>query len=122
MSLNFCFIVLGDSDQSELTTASPMLMYKLQNQLPKLLKHSVLQSPSIRDLIYESGCLSEEEVANSEAARDTQRSQYITAVLQSKNMTTFRGLIQFLVDRKDQEASEKLLLVFSDGLSKGNMH
>ena len=114
-----CYIALGDSDLSELTTASPTLMHKLQNQLTKLLKHGVLQSPSIRDLIYESGCLSEEEVTNSEAAKDTQRSQYITAVLQSKNLTTFRGLIQFLVDRKDQEAAEKLLRVFSDGLSKG---
>ena len=78
-----------------------------------------MQSQSVRDLLYESGCLSEEEISNSEAAKDTQRSQYITAVLQSKNMATFRALIQFLVGRKDQEASEKLLLIFSDGLSKG---
>ena len=94
-------------------------MYKLQNKLPKLLTHTVIQSPSVKELIYESGCLSDEEMANSEAAKNTQQSQYITAVLQSKNMATFRSLLQFLVSRKDQDAAQKLLLIFSDGLSKG---
>ena len=81
-----------------------------------------MQLQSVKDLLYESGCLSE-EIANSEAAaKDTQQSQYITAVLQSKNLTTLRELIQFLVSRKEQEALEKLLLmIFSDGLSKGSL-
>ena len=96
-------------------------MYKLQNKLTKLLTHNVIKSPSVKELLYESGCLSEEEIANSEAAKDGQQSQYITAVLQSKNLATFRNLLQFLVSRKDQEASQKLLLVFSDGLSKGEI-
>ena len=110
---------IGDSDLSELTTANSTLMYKLQNKLPKLLTHTVIQSPLVKELIYESGCLSNEEMAKSEAAKNTQQSQYITAVLQSKNMATFRSLLQFLVSRKDQDAAQKLLLIFSDGLSKG---
>ena len=110
---------IDDSDLSELTTANSTLMHKLQNKLPKLLTHNVIQSPSVKELIYESGCLSNEEMANSEAAKNTQQSQYITAVLQSKNMATFRSLLQFLVSRKDQDAAQKLLLIFSDGLSKG---
>ena len=114
-----CYTTPADADLSELTTANPTLMYKLQNKLSKLLTHNVMQSPSVKDLLYESGCLSEEEIANSEAAKGTQQSQYITAVLQSKNLTAFRELIQFLVNRKEQEAAKKLLLIFSDGLSKG---
>ena len=94
-------------------------MYKLQNKVSKLLTHNVIQSSSVKELIYESGCLSKEEMTNSEAAKDTQQSQYITAVLQSKNLATFRSLLQFLVSRKDQDAAQKLLLIFSDGLSKG---
>ena len=114
------YTTLADADLSELTTASPTLMYKLQNKLSKLLTHNIMQSQSVKDLLYESGCLSEEEITNSEAAaKDTQQSQYITAVLQSKSLATLRELIQFLVSRKEQEASEKLLLIFSDGLSKG---
>ena len=114
-----CYTTPADADLSELTTANPTLMYKLQNKLSKLLTHNVMQSPSVKDLLYESGCLSEEEIANSEAAKGTQQSQYITAVLQSKNLATFRELIQFLINRKEQEAAKKLLLIFSDGLSKG---
>ena len=119
--VSVCYVILlvADADLSELTTANPTLMYKLQNKLSKLLTHNVMQSPSVKDLLYESGCLSDEEIANSEATKDTQQSQYITAVLQSKNLATIRELIQFLVSRKEQEASEKLLLIFSDGLSKG---
>ena len=104
---------------SELTTANSTLMYKLQNKISKLLTHNVIQSPSVKEILYESGCLTEEEIANSEASKDTQQSQYITAVLQSKNLATFRDLLEFLVSRKDQVASQKLLLIFSDGLSKG---
>ena len=108
-----------DSDLSELTTANSTLMYKLQNKLSKLLTRNVIQLPSVKEILYESGCLTEEEIANSEASKDTQQSQYITAVLQSKNLATFRNLLEFLVSRKDQDASQKLLLIFSDGLSKG---
>ena len=104
---------------SELTTANSTLMYKLQNKISKLLTHNVIQSPSVKEILYESGCLTEEEIANSEASKDTQQSQYITAVLQSKNLATFRNLLEFLVSRKDQDAAQKLLLIFSDGLSKG---
>ena len=104
-----CYTTPADANLSELTTASPTLMYKLQNKLSKLLTHNVMQSPSVKDLLYESSCLSEEEIANSEAAKGIQQSQYITAVLQSKNLATFRELIQFLVNRKKQEAAEKLL-------------
>ena len=118
-SLSITSYTLGDSDLSELATANSTLMYKLQNKVSKLLTHNVIQSPSVKELIYESGCLSKEEIANSEAAKDTQQSQYITAVLQSKNLATFRNLLQFLVSRKDQDAAQKLLLIFSDGLSKG---
>ena len=117
--IHYIIYSIDDSDLSELTTANSTLMYKLQNKLPKLLTHSVIQSPSVKELIYESGCLSNEEMSNSEAAKNTQQSQYITAVLQSKNMATFRSLLQFLVSRKDQDAAQKLLLIFSDGLSKG---
>ena len=118
-SLSITSYTLGDSDLSELTTANSTLMYKLQNKVSKLLTHNVIQSPSVKELIYESGCLSKEEIANSETVKDTQQSQYITAVLQSKNLATFRNLLQFLVSRKDQDAAQKLLLIFSDGLSKG---
>ena len=58
-------------------------------------------------------------MADSKASKDTQQSQYITALLQSENLATFRNLLEFLVSRKDQDASQKLLLIFSDGLSKG---
>lgn len=117
--VHYIIYSIGDSDLSELTTANSTLMYKLQNKMSKLLTHNVIQSSSVKDLIYESGCLSKEEITNSEAAKDTQQSQYITAVLQSKNLATFRSLLQFLVSRKDQDAAQKLLLIFSDGLSKG---
>jgi len=94
-------------------------MSKLQNKMPKVLVHGVLDSPSVKALLYESGCFTDEEIANSEAAKDSQKSQFIASVLQSKSETKFRELIQFLISRKDQEESQKLLLIFSDSLSKG---
>ena len=70
------------------------LLTNLEILVSKLLTHNVMQSQSVKDLLYKSGCLSEEEITNSEAAaKDTQQSQYITAVLQSKNLGTFRELI-----------------------------
>ena len=97
-------------------------MSKLQNKMPKVLVHGVLDSPSVKALLYESGCFTDDEIANSEASKDSQKSQFIASVLQSKSETKFRELIQFLISRKDQEESQKLLLTFSDSLSKGETY